>query len=319
MKNTFNVTQRFDFPTIYKKQLDVARANKDVKEIGVVQFQMNLMVQVQQTAIEYVYAKRSLDTLKIRLQDAENLLDAFTRMFDQGDANRLEVNKIKLQLVTIKEMYRTTERKLNNLASQLVQLNGGKEVNFENIDYPADLLIDSVEYFSRLSEVDPNITYSKMNEQLMQNKLKVSKHQNLPGFLVGYGYEGTDNERFSGVRFGLNIPLWQNAKKTETAKVVVLVSKQKTEAITSVIENELVQNYKSYNQLKQSLDSYRNTLDNLKSVGLLKKSLELGHISLIEYLLELTYFYDATDKLMKFEMEKSKAIATLNRYKYLDI
>lgn len=319
VKNTFSVTQRFDFPTVYKKKLTVARTNEHLQNLNLKQYKMNLLVQVQQTAIEYVYSRRKLDTLKMRLNDAENLLSAFVRKQEQGEANLLEVNKIKLQLTTIREAFGRTQRDLQTLSYQLTQLNGGESVDLNVITYPKEMLFDSAEYLAKFKGVDPKLQFYKTQEEYMQNKLNLTKHQNLPGFLIGYGYEDTGDEKFSGVRFGLNIPLWQNVKKRETAQVGVLSSNQNTAAVILILENQIEQDMAAFKQLKESVNIYQTTMRELKSVSLLKKSLGLGHISLIQYLMELSYFYTATDKLMELEKEKAHAIAVLSKYDFLEL
>jgi hypothetical protein len=59
------------------------------------------------------------------------------------------------------------------------------------------------------------------------------------------------------------------------------------------------------------LASYREALQTVNSSDLLKKALDAGEISLIEYMLELTMYYQTYDKFLSIENELNQIAAGL--------
>ena len=61
-------------------------------------------------------------------------------------------------------------------------------------------------------------------------------------------------------------------------------------------------------------NDYRTKLKAYDSSYLLKKSLDSGEISLIEYLMEFTVYYESMNQLLQMERELQLTLAELNRY-----
>ena len=66
--------------------------------------------------------------------------------------------------------------------------------------------------------------------------------------------------------------------------------------------------------LQKNVNDYRINLMKLDNSKLLKKALEMGEISLIEYLYENSIYYDSVDRLFELERDLNKAVAELKLY-----
>jgi hypothetical protein len=55
-------------------------------------------------------------------------------------------------------------------------------------------------------------------------------------------------------------------------------------------------------------------LESVNSTGLLKKALDAGEISLIDYLMELSLYYDTMDNILSMKNELHQALAGLYYY-----
>lgn len=79
-----------------------------------------------------------------------------------------------------------------------------------------------------------------------------------------------------------------------------------------------------YNQLKllhtkviglqNNANDYKSKLQTFNSSEWLKKALDKGEITLIDYILELTIYYESINKLLRSELEMNKTLAELNQY-----
>jgi len=66
--------------------------------------------------------------------------------------------------------------------------------------------------------------------------------------------------------------------------------------------------------LQNSVSDYRNKLLVYSNTELLLKALNMGEISLSEYILELSFYYESADKLFEMELNLYQSYAELNQY-----
>jgi hypothetical protein len=66
--------------------------------------------------------------------------------------------------------------------------------------------------------------------------------------------------------------------------------------------------------LQNNANDYKSKLQTFDSSELLKKALEKGEITLIDYILELSIYYESINKLLRSELEMNKTLAELNQY-----
>ena len=66
--------------------------------------------------------------------------------------------------------------------------------------------------------------------------------------------------------------------------------------------------------LQRNIDDYRNQLLSYDNSKLLDKALDKGEITLIEYFMELSIYYESLDNLIRLERDLNLATAELKRY-----
>ncbi|RUT79186.1 hypothetical protein [Ancylomarina longa] len=91
---------------------------------------------------------------------------------------------------------------------------------------------------------------------------------------------------------------------------------QKEESNIGKIEKETAfqKLFQSYLKLKQSLKDYHEIFSEKKYDSSLRKTLNYGEISGIEYLMESIYYYDSFDTYLKIEHEYYKTAAKIQKY-----
>jgi len=76
----------------------------------------------------------------------------------------------------------------------------------------------------------------------------------------------------------------------------------------------LKQLYEKYINLQKTVAEYEKVLSSINSIKLLDKALSFGEITTIQYFLEASYFYTATNNYLQAEKEYNDAIAELYQY-----
>lgn len=98
-------------------------------------------------------------------------------------------------------------------------------------------------------------------------------------------------------------------------------AKANTLALESIARDKQMQ---FYNQLKalhtkaiglqKTASHYRSSLLLFNNSDLLKKALDKGEISLINYMFELSIYYESVNQLLELERETNKTFAELNQF-----
>lgn len=132
----------------------------------------------------------------------------------------------------------------------------------------------------------------------MQKQISVQKSLNLPKIETGYHSQGILGQSYRGVHAGTTIPLWENKNRLKAAKAELDYAT--TNAQSHVIEHR-IENKSYYDQLAvrlTSMQEYKNLLATLNNTALLNKALQLGQITIIQYLQDQSFYYSACDKFL---------------------
>ncbi len=319
VKNTFGVSQRFDFPLVYKQKTSYSTALRRTSNAILQGQTLQILSNAQTVAIRFRYLKNQLKVLGRRLQHTNELLKAFEKMLEQGDANLLEVNKIKVSQLKISSEVDQKQQEITSMKAKLAQYTNSEAIDYESLNYPKNFTLQRDEFIKMAMERSPVLQYLEDMYKQQNLAIKLSKAQNWPKFMLGYEYEAADPERFSGIKAGISIPLWQQNNKVKTARAYAQSQQAEVTDAKSKLKMELGNQFNEYKRTSETYKKYQSTMQSLESISLLKKSLDLGHISLIEYLLELKFFYEAEDRMLQLEFEQAVLCNELKKYEYLEL
>jgi len=72
--------------------------------------------------------------------------------------------------------------------------------------------------------------------------------------------------------------------------------------------------FEKASRLQRDAITYRDALSSYHNGAYLRKALDSGEISLLNYLLEMTYYYDVMNKVLETEKELGLTLAELSMY-----
>lgn len=313
-KTTLDVMQSFDFPTTYihKKHLAGNQIEKIMlKEESVRQ---DILFQAKQVLLQLIYLQRMNKELTFRSSMAEKLHSDFGKKLNKGSGTIVEMNRAKLELVSASNRLQRNEAEINQKMESLYQMNGGKQVMVDHIDYS---LQDLIPYDSLLAYSLDNTARIRMlvsDKKLAEQNLKLQKALVMPTFEVGYGSEMVADEAFRGGRFGISIPLWEDKSRIKSAKAYADYTESNAERVLSEFKSKLRQDYLLAESLKANLDELRVLLATLNNHEILKRSLTAGQISSIEYFTEVAYYYELMDQYLLLELDYQIVLARLYKH-----
>ncbi|MDY4844343.1 MAG: TolC family protein, partial [Prevotella sp.] len=133
--------------------------------------------------------------------------------------------------------------------------------------------------------------------------LKVAKGSRIPGLKIGYTGEFTREEKYQGPTIGLSLPLWGSGRKVKVAKLHVEAAEKSLEDTRLNLTTQLRGIYREALHLQDTYLRYKKHLTECDNSELLKKSLDSGQITLLEYLQERQFVHEMHEKILIAERD----------------
>ncbi len=311
----FVITQGFDFPTSYGKRKSLSN-----EQIENVDYQFNVhrqevLLEAKLACIQLVYRSKFQEHLKQRLANADRLLSATNEQITRGETNILNLNKIKLLQLEIKNQNNLNATDIRTIQHKLDELNGGTPLNTLGITLGPEIALQSFAEIDSLIEANDPVVKSVIQErEISARQLSLTKSLTLPKLEGGYHQQAILGQTYEGFHFGITLPLWENKNKVRTQQAKLTFSELAIQQHRTEHYFENKQLYEQYLHWRNTYTEYQSILGSANNVELLDKALEHGEINLIEYLVEMRYFYDAINRSLEAERELQFSLARLLKY-----
>lgn len=310
-----NVRQSFDFPTAYGIRRQISEFRNVQAEIDYQKQRKNVLLDARLLCAEIIYTNARIEVIQDRLINAQQLAEAYRLMFEKGEVGILEHNKAQLNLLNIKKELETLKVELDTGLKQLSALNGGQPVAFTSSKLSLPMLpADFDQWYNQVEQSNPGLLWLNEEVEISRQEARLNRALSLPKASAGYMSENRTGEQFQGITAGISIPLWEN-------KNMVKYTEAKTLALSSVVSdyklqfyNQLRIQYERAVSLQFTVSEYRQSLQLYQNTDLLKKALDKGEISLLNYLMEISLAYSTVDKFLKAESDLNKAVLLLYQY-----
>ena len=221
-----------------------------------------------------------------------------------------------------------TENQLKQLYIQkrvavdgLKALNGGEELenfNADLFDYTSSEVASADDCWHAYMALSPDYKVLKQNSDVAAQAVKVSKNSWLPSFRLGYKLQKEGPEKVHGLVFGVSIPLFSNRHKVKMEKAY------EASNVLSSVDAEMKEEIKirtkfaAVVELEEMIESYSSFVEDPVNFEILKKALDLGQLTLLEYLTEVKYFLDANYSLLDMKYDYQTKLLELTKYSLLD-
>jgi len=312
----YYIVQYFDFPTAYIKKNQVANRQVSQSKFKEDAFRQDILLKAKQYCLTLIFLNKKKTALENRAKNASNINAAYQQKIAIGDANILDVNKAKLQLLNAENTMRINQSEIDLYNQKLTELNGGVSVLLRNNTYPLTPILPAYETLeTAIEEADPNLKSIHQQNEIDQKKLELSKAMSLPKFEGGFRSQEFAGQKIQGVHLGITIPLWENKNKVKHQKAHLKFNDLQILEHHNKHHNEIKQLYQKYTRLSVEIGAYKKVMSTFNNNQLLNKALNLGEISSLQYFMELNYYYASYNTFLDLENEYYQVIAKLNKYK----
>lgn len=307
------VSQEIDFPTKYAARNKQAKMQNIVGEQLLIKQRRDILLQAQLLCIDLIRLNQTLSMLHERLANSETLLQMYQKRMDAGDANALELNKVKLDCMEVRTLVNEAQGERTSLLQQLRQLNGGKPIDVIDTvlpEYPQITNFESYRALALASDADVAVAQTALRAADMN--LKLQKNEWLPNISFGYRRNTEQGEGINGFLVGVSFPLYSNSnnvkaarQRRESAELQVMQAQNEAEAT-------LRTNYEQLQGLQQVIDHSDVKLLQ-ESLTLFAKALQQGEITALVYYFEINSIYEKLQRHIDLHCQSVKLLAELHK------
>lgn len=305
------VSQEFDFPTLYAARGKSGKLQRNVLDKGLDSSRRDILLNAKLTCLQLVYLHRQKEILAEREAVAVELQKLFGKRFDEGEVNILEVNRVKIENMEVLAAVAENRAAISRALSALTALNGDIPVEPGEISYPeVPLWLISDEGAPSLTENDTELKAAHASVEAARQEINVSRQGWLPKITLGYRRNTELDEASNGFLVGVSVPIFSNSSKVKAAKSRLVASQLNMDDTRARIANEVTSSLAELKSLHSVIGLYDLPLMK-KTLALMKKSVELGNMSVIDFYIESDKIYSKIQDYLSLENRYHTIAATL--------
>lgn len=305
------VTQGFDFPTLYAARRQSGKLQQEVLEHQQQAARREVLLTAKNLCLDLIRLNQENALLTERKRNSDELLKLFEERFEKGDAGILEVNKIKMEQMSIQ-----TEVAQNNAAhrtalQQLLAMNGNLPLEFSADTYPqVEPINDYNTLYNEVMTTNAGLLEADAAVRAATKEVNVNKQSWLPKIEVGYRRNTSVGEKSNGFLVGGSLSLFSNRKKTKIARAQALSAQLQLDDARLQTEAQVQSRFNEMQQLREAMQAYDVTLMH-KTLRLLNDAVKAGQLSVIDFYVEAENVYKNLQAYIALENQYQKLMASI--------
>lgn len=312
------VSQSFDWPGLYRTRSRAAGLAFTSGEMALAASELDLAVKAKGLLLELVHARKCMSIDNSMLSNISEMQMAADKAYDSGYITILDKRKLQIQRYSMESEIADHLSRIEEITSELQCMCPGECLDLDDIDaYPIEPLLAKEDYIEQSQTLDPMLQSIKLEAEYEGTNAKAATQSRMPTFSVGYQHVYELGDNFNGFSLGMSLPFFQNRKARSTAILRQDQALANAHAQLRRQQAEIYGKFKSMETWRQRVENYNKVFGDNAYLILLKKALDGGEISIIEYLNETNYFHETTRSYLEAEYNYNASLAWLNRYSLL--
>ena len=305
------VTQGFDFPSLYAARRRSGKLQQEALERQQQAVRREILLAAKNLCLDLIRLNQENALLAQRKKNADELLVLFEERLAKGDANVLDVNKIKMERMSVQ-----TEVAQNNAAhraavQQLLAMNGNLPIEFSENVYPAvEPIRDYNALYDEIMASDADLLAADAAARAANKELTVNRQSWLPKLEVGYRRNTSVGEKSNGFLVGGSLPIFSNRRKTKIARAQAISAQLQLDDARLQAEAQVQSQYNEMQQLREAMEAYDVVLMH-KTLRLLDDAVRAGQLSIIDFYVEADNVYRNLQAYMQIENQYQKLMAAV--------
>ena len=305
------VKQGFDFPTLYAARKKQGKLQQEALNRQNDRNRREVLLRAKTLCLDLIRLNQEQELLEQRKKNAEELLSLFNERLEKGDANILEVNKIKMERMNVQTEVAQNAAAHRSALQQLLAMNGNLPLEFACSSYP--VLTPVTSYSALYDEVmatDASLLEADATARAADKELSVNRQNWLPKLEVAYQRNTSLGEKSNGFLVGGSIPLFSKRKRTQIARAQAISAQLQRDDVRLKTEANIQSQFNEMQQIHEAMQAYDIPLMH-QTLDLLKQAVTAGQLSIIDYYVEAEGVYRNLQAHMEIENQYQKLMATI--------
>ncbi len=305
---TIGVSQSFEFPTVYARQKQVAKAETTLAQAGQLMNENELRYAVRSLYLETQVAAYISDQWRERDTLYEQIAGAAARQFAAGEIDFLQKTMAENEAGKVGQERLAAELTTSGLQVQLGIFTGLADLG--NLD-PLSSDSSNALFLARDEGlVNPSVTYQQQAAQVAEKQIDLAKSRALPNLSLGYMNQGARSTPIDyRFRASIGVPLWagqyranQKATRMES-QATIARAEAESQAIALEKQKVVVDALTSWSKVK-----YYEAEALPRSSSLIAAATRMREAGQIDYVT----FLRTLDEAFSIQLEYAEQLAALN-------
>lgn len=307
------ISQGFDFATLSGAKKRAAEAEGRVTRATYAVSRAEIMLQAEKALIGYAFQQALIREMETRHARIGDMLKAAGELLASNTISRLEYNKIELEHFAATNELDMARIELEAARREVEALNGGRGLVLPSewpvASLPADFEAWLAESSSRSAELQ--VLRAQLEKSMQDVNLR--KKEGLPGFSIGYAAQLVKDNNYHGPSLSVSVPLWANRGRVNAAKAIQVASELELQTAEDQYRLMKQTQYERARRLEKAYSDMQDLYAHIAASNevYLKKALDSGKITVLEYMTEKEDFYAHAIKFLETRRDYLLARAEL--------
>ena len=313
---SYGISQQFAWPGEYAARSKYYKLEREQAETEFRAGRQEFLLRVKLLCYEIVHAQKRQALLDWQYTHAGQAAELTQKRLSLGEATALDANNARLSLSAIHTQWLEGATSLEIMHKQLALLAGFADFDthaFAYAEYPDENIDDLL---AQAQAADLFVRTAQLESDKSRRNVSIVRGASMPSFRVGVAGERiTATDSFLGVTAGVSIPLWGGSGSVKIARAQHVATELRTQTLRADIESELVELAANARQLRENLVQYDSLRDVQESKTLLYKSFEQKHISVLDYITNLSFLSQIEQEYLGLELKLYRTLAELTKFR----
>ena len=311
-RHDFGVSQSFDFGALTGARRRTALGQNELLAIEYRASRRDILTTARKLVCRIIHGNALIAEYREQADNARTVEQAYRSGYEKGEFSVIDYRKAAVGLAEAEGNLRLLVLERDGMLAELRNLNGGNEIEVTACEQETVLLPGSFEqWLEEASEKSSSLNYLRAATSLSEQQLRLSRSEAFPSLSIGYKSEVVPGEGFRGVSVGVSIPLWSAGKKISSAKKQIEAARTAEQDALVQFRTNAEMLYDKAAGLADSAAGYSLLLDSKEGLEDLRKALDSGQMSLLDYMNEISYFYSSRELALQTQLDYMLAVADL--------
>ncbi len=305
-----SVTQSFDMPSVYRHRRQLRNLGSQQVQLQTSIDLIQIFYEAQQYCAHLAYYHQLAILFDEYMASAHKVADIYTLRMDHGDCTAIEYNQAMMD-----EQQANNELALARLEALRYRAQLATIAGTENFPLPEHFQASSaIDWHNDSNYTMPRYRLMQLQEHISEQEVALSRSERLPQMEVGYASENVVGETYRGVTLQLNVPLWNNRRKIQSAVLQQTAAHSQTEAYLYQIDHECDLLRVHAQILKKRIEALQNSMQQHDNRALIEQALLAGEMTLEDYLRNKNYYLDLQKQLLNLQLQLELTLLELYSY-----